>query len=322
MKFVEFLENSNNSSFWSNKKVICFVGQDYPFLFFCLLFENLNKNKVFSFPFKKVFLQADKKVLYSTLKQRFLGQDNIYWLGNSLEKFSTKNIQEILKFFSDYKGPHYVSFFLKEDLISEIKTLGKDVKIIEVDNDINSPIFIKLLSLFGKKFNQKKQKSFNKKICDISSIQLDIACMLMQYFELINTANLDKFDKYLSLLLNFQGSLRDLSQYFFAKKPKQFFYLWKDVKDDYSDMFWIAYWSDQIWRAYFVVKFLNQKDIRKARRVGFRLPAAFIKSDYRKFSLNKLQDLYEFLYNIDFSIKKGSSFCSLDLFYFNYFIKS
>ena len=181
---------------------------------------------------------------------------------------------------------------------------------------------MKLLNLFEIKINEQKLKVIGDKIFFNSSYTLDVACMLMKYFELINVRYADEFNNYLSPILGAQISLYALSDAFFSKKEKLFFDLWQDIDSGYSDMFWISFWSDQVFRAYYVVKFLEQKDFVKAKRSSFRLPYNFMKKDYKQFTLEKLANYYEFLFNIDFAIKKGSSFCSLDLFYLNHFASS
>ncbi len=323
MKFKEFIDNLNTTSFKFNKRITCFVGDESPLLFFSNLFELLKAKSKFPAELKKINLNSkDKAYFYSSLTQSFLGQSNFYWLGDIAQVFSSKNKVELLKFLSTYKGPHFISFFLPKDEKREIKSISKNIEIIEIENNVDKSIFIELLDLFEVKTNKQKLKVIGDKIFLNSTYSLDVACMLMKYFELINIRYADEFSNYLSSVLGSQPSLYTLSDAFFAKKEKFFFDLWQDIGSCYSDMFWISFWSDQIFRAYYVVKFLEQKDFVKAKRSSFRLPYNFMKRDYKQFSLEKLANYYEFLFNIDFAIKKGSSFCSLDLFYLNHFVSN
>ena len=320
MKFEEFLDNLSTTSFKFKKKITCFIGDEYTFLFFNNLNKLLKNKFMFPYEFKTLNLNSKEKAyFYSSLTQSFLGQNNFYWLGDITQASNSKNKEEFLTFLSTYKGPHFISFFLSKDEKLEITSLSKSVEIIEIENSIDKSIFIKLLNLFEIKTNKQKLGLISDKIFFNSSYPLDVACMLMKYFELINLRYVDEFNNYLAPILGSKTSLYALSDAFFSNKEKLFFDLWQDINSDYSDMFWISFWADQVFRAYHVVKFLAQKDFVKAKRSSFRLPYNFIKRDYKQFSLEKLANYYEFLFNIDFAIKKGSSFCVLDLFYLNHF---
>lgn len=322
MKFEDFLNKIKQDSLKFSEKVTCFVGDECQILFFRYLFDQLEKESKLPAGFKSLDINAkDKPSFYSNLKQSFLGQSNFYWLGDLAQKVSSKNRDEILKFLSSYQGPHFVSFFLsKNEKVSS--GLLKNIEIVEIEDRVGKQVFLKLLDAFKIKLNPQKLNIICNKVFFNSTYSLDESFMMMRYFEVINMRYINEFYDYLTLILGSQQSLYSLSDAFFSKNEKAFFSLWQDINDDYSDMFWVSFWSDQIFKAYHVVKFLKKKDFARAKRISFRLPYNFIKMDHKRFCAEKLVDSYEFLFSIDFAIKKGSSFCSLDLFYLNNFVNN
>ena len=151
---------------------------------------------------------------------------------------------------------------------------------------------------------------------------LDVVSMLINYCAVTSNRLTDELKEKMTAIIEPELSLFSLSQAFFAKHKKQFFELWKERHTDYTMPFWIAYWSEQVWRAYHVVMFLKHNNFPAARRFSYRLPSSFIKNDWRHCSLKELEQAYKMLYEIDFLFKTGSTFCSLDLWYCKYFIGS
>ena len=84
-------------------------------------------------------------------------------------------------------------------------------------------------------------------------------------------------------------------------------------------MFWIAFWTNKLFRAYYFIQFFKKKDFAQARSISYGLPFMFVKRDWQNFSLDQLSKYHDFLYTSDFKFKTGSTFYSLDLFYLNHF---
>jgi hypothetical protein len=91
------------------------------------------------------------------------------------------------------------------------------------------------------------------------------------------------------------------------------------MQESYPQLFWIVFWSEQVWRAHFVVTFLKDNNITQARSMSRRLPFSFIKTLWKKYSLKELAEANSFLYKADYAAKTGSTFCTLDLFFTNHF---
>jgi hypothetical protein len=207
-----------------------------------------------------------------------------------------------------------------EKLTEQYKGSFKDVLVVHVEEQVDQACVEYVLKLFEKKLDAKKM-AFIKQVFKVSStLFLDKALLLLQYIELVNTRYLDTCKDYLfSILIDVEPSLHLLAQYFFTKKPEPFFDIWSKVYQDYSEMFWIAFWANKIFKAYYFIQFANRKDFAKARSISFGLPIMFVKRDWQHFSLKQLSEYHTFLYTNDFKFKTGSTFCSLDLFYLNHF---
>ena len=334
MKLTEFLEQTKQKKSFQTKQVTCFIGNDYPYLFFTKLFSFLDKKQWLQSGYKVLnFESTEKKELQSSLSQTFLGNTSFYWLSNATVKSTDKKGTKLLQFITKYNGPHLVAFyldktkgskFLKNSNINISNGDISNVDIIEIDDDLNLTSIKKIFNFFEFKITNNKLELFNKIFSDKSShFNLDQVCILMQYFDLIGSKNTDEFVFYLSGIINQTSpSLNLLGKYFFENKPKQFFDVWSKTEKDYPDIFWISFWAEKIYRAYFVVKFLKDKQESKARSLSFGLPYMFLKRDWKSFSLNMLSNYHDFLYTNDFKIKTGSKFCFLDLFYLNHFNQS
>jgi hypothetical protein len=319
MRFLEFFAQAKKKSFWQENRVICFQAESYPLLFCRMLFKFLKEQDVACIS----PLQAeDRLTLWKTLQQSFLGETSFYWLGSITEKIKSKkrkNEPDIVEILSLYRGPHSVAFFLPTDYKLSVSA-KKRMVVVDVSEKL-SIVDARELFLF---FNHTLSSTKSMRIADLMKragrVPLDICCMLTNYFVVTNLRHVDELERNLISMIDPELSLYDLSQAFFSKNSKKLFSLWASCHNDYTMPFWVAYWSEQIWRAYNVTNFLKQKNFPAAKRFSFRLPSSFIKTDWRKTSLSGLKHAYNMLYDIDFAFKKGSTFCSLDLFYSNYFL--
>lgn len=328
MKLIDFLQQIKKDKKLLTKRVICFIGSDYNYLFFTKLFSFLDKQKWLPLEYRTLnFESTDKKELQGSLSQTFLGERFFYWLSNATVKSTDKKGTKFLQFLFKYNGPHLVAFYLDKTkgakFLKNSKTLNasSEIDIVELVDNFDL-IFIKqIFDFFEFKITKNKLELFKSLFSGRSnSLSLDQICMLMQYFDLISNKHTDDFVAYLSGVVNQTSpSLNLLGKYFFENNSKQFFDVWSKVQKDYPDIFWISFWAEKIYRAYFVVKFLKDKQESKARSLSFGLPYMFLKRNWKSFSLNKLSNYHNFLYTNDFKIKTGSKFCFLDLFYLNHF---
>jgi hypothetical protein len=316
MDFITFLNTAQNKAWWEEKKNICFSGTTYPITWFTQLFAILNAKNFLPASYQRIHLDAlEKKILYATFNQSILGSFSFFWLGDVTEEKETKATQELAQFLFSYKGPHHIAFFMSSDS----KSLPKKTETIALPQEVTYEIFIKLIDFFGITLDKKKQTFMSSFFSHASGLSLDACCMFMQYLELINTKQLDEHMPYFSHIAGAAPTLSTLSESFFSKNAQRFFSTWITIQKEYPDVFWVIFWSEQIWKAYHVIAYLKEKNFVNAKRMSIRLPYSFINRDWQKANADELVSAYQFLYDIDYAIKTGSTFCALDLFYMNYF---
>jgi hypothetical protein len=319
MNFLEFLKTIKNKDFGQQYNVLCFSGDIYPLLFFKTIFDFLFEKKIIEE--KPQFVEVGKKnanELFSCLQQSFLGQVRFYYLGDYSGRLDKKK-EKVLQFIFSYDGPHSVSLFVDSKI--KIKK-SKSLLSIDLPKAIKKNDFLSFVDFLQKDYSKQKHAAISKVFNSVNALSLDEACRFVDCLDLVSTKSIGEFEQYVKLFLEPEKSLFTLSSYFFARNSKAFFSLWKEICNSYPDIFWIMYWSDQVWRAYYVVKFQRKKKPQAASKICFRLPFTFSKMHWRDYTLQELSGAHEFLYNADYALKTGSKFCFLDLFFAKHFSKS
>ncbi|MBU1007526.1 hypothetical protein KKA53_00370 [Candidatus Dependentiae bacterium] len=326
MKLSEFLTLAKNKTFWTDKRVICFTGDQYPLFFFQTLFSFLKQQEIVSLcPFRL----ENRKQLWETLEQSFLGDTSFYWLGNLLElvKIERKRGPDLVEILTLYRGPHAIAFFFPLDhkiSLSVRKRMTQAQAMVELKNELTFHEVMELFNFLGTELSGGKLAAVQEIVSGSGTVSLDIACMLLQYLAVTNIRFLGELKKNISAMVSPELSLASLASAFFKKQERTFFSLWSERYNDYPIPFWTTYWSEQLWRAHYVVTFLKQNNFPAARRFSFRLPASFLRYDWRQCSLTQLQGAHQMLYSIDFAFKtgalQGSAFHSFDLLYSTYFL--
>jgi len=311
----QFLKASRQKKFWKEQRVICFRAGSYPLVFFRLLFDFLKENEIISVDCLR--FESEPK-LWGALQQSFLGESSVYWLGD-ISVACKKKGAEIVEVLSCYRGPHKVIFFMSDDTPLSLSA-RKRVTLIEISNRLSLADAKEIFAFFGVGLSGSKGDVLAEIFKKSSSLSLETICMLKNYFSVTSNRLIKKSEARLIAAVEPELSLTDLSHAFFEKNGKLFFSLWSKRCNDFSIPFWIAFWSEQVWRAYFVTTFLKNKDFYSVRRFSYRLPASFTRSGYKKTREQELIAAYEELYNIDFAFKNGSTFCSFDLFFNSYFL--
>ncbi len=315
ISFETFLKSIDDRSFWKKASNFCFAGQEFPARFFSDLFKYINNKNFLPAPLQQIALHSTpKESLQIAISQSFLGSQTFYWLSHCDE--SIKSNQGIILDLFSYQGPNYVSFFTTQTPSTKYNGIT-----ITIEQSLNIEHIILLQKIMEMNLPEKKIALIKRilKKNNTSKINIDAACMLLNYVELTSIKTMASSEIYLSSLINEHGSLNLLSEYFFARNQKLFFSTWARIHQEYPEIFWITFWSEQLWRAIHVVKFLSNKNFVLAKKMSFRLPYSFIKNDWQLCSADQLKQSYEFLYAIDYALKRGSTFPALDLFYIRYF---
>lgn len=315
MKLIEFLEQFSSNKLIPEGSLVCFRSRhDYPLLFFTLLFDWL-KQRGHSIVSSKV-IDKTESCMQVQLGTKFLGNVLLYWLGDlgSLNKKSQKNW---LGYLQKYAGPHSIGFFVGEDISFPLKKALFNVHVPEKISCREMIIIQRLL--FGA--TSKESSHFLEQLArQYGDIPLDLYCLLLNYALLVGKGSDLFFAEWLDNIIPIKVSFFLLSQYFFAKKSELFFTKWLQVYERFNPPFWVAFWSEQLWRATLYVNLMNNNDHAQAKKIGFKLPFSFIKHDWRGYHVNELKYAHRYLFAIDYQLKNGGSACAFDLFYSKFFL--
>jgi len=311
MKLTEFLDQVQDPSFLQDTVVLHFKAKkEYPLLFFSFVMKKFKD--ILSFDVETINLERQEKTaIKAKLSTTFLGQKKLYWL-EDISALKSKDRQLWSAYLKNYTGPNVAAFFSNESL--KVKPAGKTIT-VQIDDFVDQKMLVKLVGICAKPIS----KSFLKVILSLfdmhKNLTLDLVCMLMNYGFLVGRKYKEFSDTWVHKIISPQKSLFTLSQYFFDKNPKMFFKLWLAIKEDFPETFWVVFWSEQVWRACNVVKYMQNRQMADARKISYRLPFAFMQRSWRKFTPDELVNAHNFLYSVDFSLKNGGASFSLDLFY-------
>lgn len=120
-------------------------------------------------------------------------------------------------------------------------------------------------------------------------------------------------------MLKSESSLFTLSQLFFAKQPEAFYRYLATIQSMYPEQFWISFWSEQLYRAFFYVTYMKKGNQSEAQKIGARLPFSFLQRDWRKHESAALASSHAFLYELDSALKNSRGELGFDRFYHNFF---
>ncbi|MDR3646438.1 MAG: hypothetical protein P4L22_02775 [Candidatus Babeliales bacterium] len=308
MQITQFIQN-NLSDFQillQNKNMLLFYSKEYQPIFFSYFFQKLKTNLSIV---NINIADHDFNQIKPQLEMSFLGRKSFYWLGN-VSQLGDKKIKEIIDYLNAYVGPNQIGLFLEEEAkinedkfvvvhctgISNLEQVEPVLNFLEIKKEIAFPYFEETFKTIG-------------------NISLDQALILTYYVRLIGKKADAFLDNWLDKVFVTEQSLFTLSKFLFSKDTKQFFYYWNLISPNYQPVFWVTFWSEQLFRAYWYIKFMNLGRIVEAKQMAYRLPFSFIQYDWKKHNLEKIQAAHQLIYDIDFSLKNGGSELSLDLFY-------
>jgi hypothetical protein len=303
---VAALQNQSTS-------VIVFQAAAYSHIFFMQLFEYLKNQQ--SIDYKTIDIQSGDFAFKSQLSTSFLGMECTYSLGDTTT-LKPKLKDDLVHYLQGYQGPHKVIMFVDEKtkmnqsanlivLAMKDKYFAQDAK-----------------SLWESKDSKQVQKTalFLHEVYKIkNSFTLDELCLLKNYQDLISGDAKEFYASWITRLVIPDTSLFTLSQLLFEKKEEAFFRLWLEIKPLYADMFWIAFWSDQLYRSYFFIAFTQQENFAAVKQVSFGLSFAFMKQSYKQYQLDELQRFHQAFYAIDTALKNGGNSYQIDQIYVDFF---
>lgn len=292
--------------------VICFnIKKEYPLLFFSQFMSRIAKDDA---SIISLDLTGESALIQSQLETSFLGMTKRYWLG-SIDALSKTAMKEWQRYLETYQGPN--SLLYASANIDQKKI--KQTNVIELPDEVNKWEFRELFIFFVREPNAMDQQRIDQLYIKTDTIGLDAACLLLHYMQVLGSQAQTFFDSWLDQIVIPKQSLFVLSQHFFSKKATLFLHYWHEIKDQYPEQFWISFWSDQLYRAAFYCKYMQESKLNEAKSVGYRLPFSFLQKDYRNHTFHELYHAHQSLYDLDYDLKHGATALGLDLFLYNFF---
>jgi len=319
--FLSNLVSAKKQSCLYKKRLICFStakGQSYPLLFFSLLFERLRNglgDRVF---FEVLDLSgSDVASHYSKLEMSFLGQQCCYFL-KGLDVLDVRRRKEWVAYLRSYAGPHQLIFYIPE--AASLFTCEPDVDCALVDiTTVDRNGFFLLARSFDVAFSKAVEHYIRHFFMSQQKMGLDAACLALRYVQLVGGRKPSDITMVLERACEDDTSLFMLAGNFLAKRSQPFFTSLALINKTYPAQFWVSFWSEQLWRAYYYIFYKKENNYKAAKTIGFRLPFSFLQRDWKKLSLAEVKQAHTFLYEADFRMKNGGSDFSLDVFYTRFF---
>ncbi|HEV2601717.1 MAG TPA: hypothetical protein VGT41_05440 [Candidatus Babeliales bacterium] len=313
MDIATFFTNIQERSFLERFSVVQFCSPQYPLLFFSALFERVKKRTDVLVRFFDFDAQSDVEIAMA-FQTTFLGMRGVYWLGD-IDTLDGARKKKWVTFLMHYTGPHTLIFYSTVALESMINGIT-----ISVAEGIDKKTAVALLNIDNYEEARLCIPVLEALYARLTVVTLDQVYVCMRYARLAGRNKQVFINEWLGLLVYSEKSLFTLSQYFFAKDDKKFFALWSVIRKEYSTVFWILFWSEQLFRASCYVQCMKQRKHADAKKISFRLPFSFIQRDWSLHTYGQLRDAHAAIYSIDCNVKNGADEGSLDLFYSKFFV--
>ena len=292
--------------------VMLFSGKEYPVLFFAALLHRL-RSTYQPVPKTVSYQTGSFSILLAQLSTTFLGRQDLLWLGDisSLEDAATK--KQLLALLPSYQGPHALIGYVHQDDLSARLSC-----VISLDEPLAACAQRAAITFL---FPHVAHEVLEDLLKTVRSSSLDHLVLLANYAGVVGK-NIRPFkQEWVTTIIAPEASLFTLSQYFFARKTELFWPLWHSLKEQYAAPFWTTYWSEQLWRAHYVIKLYKEQKITEAKQLSYRLPFSFLQRDWKTISCEELQQAHHFLYEGDYAFKNGGSEFFLEVFYATFLAK-
>jgi hypothetical protein len=314
MNLIDFLEHQDLRSLVLNYTVIIIKGEDeYPLLFFMRFLKYIRES--LDIPLEMVDVrEQETSVLKGKFETSFLGLNYIFYL-KSWHELDDKKKKQWISYLNTYAGPNILMFYDSQELVLDQAHILSIQLPASVDNNLMS----RLAQSFKCKPSQAGSAMLNRMFKRYPSIGLDQASSIMFYAPLISSGNSEQIDEFVDALVGAEQSLFTLSTLFFAKQREAFFKMWSYMHDSYPEVFWITFWSEQVWRAAFYITYVRARNMAEAKKISFRLPFSFMQKDWKLYSQSELVAAHQFLYTADHALKNGNESPLIELFYLKFF---
>ncbi|MBI2774560.1 hypothetical protein HYX58_00995 [Candidatus Dependentiae bacterium] len=311
MNLTSFMRTIDQAQIYQDHAILALKAPEYPLLFSSALLKKIKQQSALECVMLDLEQREDAS-LKAELSVGFLGQRVLYWLGD-LSRLENKRHKVLLQFLSSYRGPHLIVFY--SDLF---ESSSNQQLIIELKEKITRE---ELSSLAVCLMGSTDTKHLDALLTQHETYAVEAGCLLIQYASIMSRPMVHDFQtKWLTQIIAGESSLFTLSGHFFSGNQKSFFSQWQLLRETYPDIFWIAFWSEQLFRAASFIELMRANEQVQAKKIAFRLPFMFIKGAWQNYNVAQLQQAHDFLYRVDCSFKQGGQPFSLELFYLKFFL--
>jgi hypothetical protein len=318
MELLPFLQNFSTPSFFDPYSLIVLQAKaPYPALFTTALRAKI---KQMGHSLESInAAELDFALLRSSLETSFLGMNTSYWI--SLTDLDERKQRQIVTYLSSYQGPHTLFITADEEQAALLGANTQSCTIL-IPPHLTAATFTHVAQYLYPAHLLKGIAPFSAALFKRRlNIPIDTGCLLMHYATVLGTGLSDFMAHWVDKIVLADTSLFTLSQYFFARDTHRFFTLWRSIKDDYPEVFWLTYWSEQLFRACIVVNLQRANNPVEAKKMSFRLPFSFMQKDWRLYSSGELKNAHNFVYAMDYKVKNGGMGV-LELMYTKFFLKA
>lgn len=296
-------ELSRIAEHWQNPGVRCVITDRAQTSFFWHCFrQQQSQSSIIEVPTAAAQLAG----WYEQLSQSFLGSTKVYWLVFAATgRTNAKVKKQVLTFLQTYQGPHTLWLLLDQDEAKELS--NRSVVRYVVPTTVTGTQLGELTKLLG--LDRSAQVLSVAGVTKLrTSLTLDAASSVAYHAQYVPVRSPKTAKEYLARLIPHDGSLSHVADLYFKHDWPAFFIAWKKLQPSYADMFWVAFWTEQLWRAYWTCSYLQQGQKARARSMSYRLPPSFLHTTWKRQVTKNLLNAYEQLSFFDTRVKKGSVF--------------
>lgn len=311
MQCIEFLDYLiAHNKLPQSDSVILLKGKKSPVLFF---------SKLYLYCSAVIYQEmidshtSDLDCVALTLQTSFLGQSMVYWV-RGIPELEAKSRARWLALLASYQGPHILCSYISTDEATSAHAL-----VVSCD-DVDVTVLTRLLTIQKSHVDARNLMILKQKIASHrGGLSIDELCMMIDYLSVAGAAGDILIKEWFDHIIKPDYSLFSVAQYLFSKSSAPFYHHWMKVSLEYPEQFWITFWSEQLWRAIHYIRFQQEKEVAQAKSIGFRLPFSYLQQDWKNYTVHELINAHDYLYQMDYQLKNGSTNLCFDLFFSKFF---
>lgn len=250
------------------------------------------------------------------LAASFLGQQLFYWLYD-LENIPKQALANIFNYLMSYNGPHVIIMASFAESIVVPEWHGYSVRF---PADMNKEEIKAFCATWYK--GDAIHKNIEHFFTGYTHVPFNHFASAFPYIRLLGRTLVHDFEKkYLPRILATDAiSLFSFMDLFWHKNIRSFYEQWNRVKLLYGNQFWIAFWSEQLFRAYCYAECMKNGHTTIAQQISARkLTFFYIKTAWKTSDTLLLKELHDHVYTLDYVSKNGGIGEMLEYIYMKWF---